>query len=100
MAVVLLAMFLLLGGARESARVNAVMVVVKVATLLVFCGVAFLAVRAQNYAPFAPLGLSGVSAAGATLFFSCIGFDAASTAGEEARNAERDLPRARSPCRW
>ncbi|MHA6804834.1 amino acid permease [Salinifilum ghardaiensis] len=93
-AVVLLAMFLLLGGARESARVNAVMVVVKVATLLVFCAVAFLAVRAQNYTPFAPLGLSGVSAAGATLFFSYIGFDAASTAGEEARNAERDLPRA------
>ena len=92
-AVVLLAMFLLLGGARESARVNAVMVLIKVATLLVFCAVAFLAVRAQNYTPFAPLGLSGVSAAGATLFFSYVGFDAASTAGEEARNPERDLPR-------
>lgn len=41
-----------------------------------------------------PLGMSGVSAAGATLFFSYIGFDAASTAGEEAKNAQRDLPRA------
>ena len=41
-----------------------------------------------------PLGMAGVSAAGATLFFSYIGFDAASTAGEEAKNPQRDLPRA------
>nr|WP_281361231.1 amino acid permease [Actinopolyspora biskrensis] len=92
--VVLLAMFLLLGGARESARANAVMVVIKIATLLVFCAVAFTAVRDGNFTPFMPLGMAGVSAAGATLFFSYIGFDAASTAGEEARDARRDLPRA------
>lgn len=92
--VVVLAMLLLLGGARESARANSVMVVVKVATLLLFCAVAFLAVRAGNFTPFLPMGLAGVSAAGATLFFSYIGFDAASTAGEEARDARRDLPRA------
>ncbi|NHD15878.1 amino acid permease [Actinopolyspora sp. BKK1] len=92
--VVLLAMFLLLGGARESARANAVMVVIKVATLLVFCAVAFTAVRDGNFTPFMPLGMAGVSAAGATLFFSYIGFDAASTAGEEARDARKDLPRA------
>ncbi|WP_019854060.1 amino acid permease [Actinopolyspora mortivallis] len=93
-AVVVLAMFLLFGGARESARANAVMVVIKVLTLLVFCAVAFTAVGDGNFTPFLPLGMAGVSAAGATLFFSYIGFDAASTAGEEARDAKRDLPRA------
>ncbi|WP_030610485.1 amino acid permease [Streptomyces sclerotialus] len=92
--VVLLAMVFLLGGAKESARANAIMVAVKIAALLLFCAVAFQGVRAGNYAPFMPLGMAGVSAAGATLFFSYIGFDAASTAGEEAKNPQRDLPRA------
>ncbi|MFD8868800.1 amino acid permease [Streptomyces sp. NPDC059590] len=92
--VVLLAMAFLLGGAKESARANAIMVAVKIAALVLFCAVAFTGVRAGNYTPFMPLGMAGVSAAGATLFFSYIGFDAASTAGEEARNPQRDLPRA------
>ncbi|MBW8093202.1 amino acid permease [Streptomyces hygroscopicus subsp. hygroscopicus] len=92
--VVLLAMAFLLGGARESARANAIMVGVKIAALVLFCAVAFTGIRAGNYTPFMPLGMAGVSAAGATLFFSYIGFDAASTAGEEARNPQRDLPRA------
>ncbi|MFP8885541.1 amino acid transporter [Streptomyces mangrovi] len=92
--VVLLAMALLLGGARESARANAVMVAVKIGALLMFCAVAATGVRAGNYTPFAPLGVAGVNAAAATLFFSYIGFDAASTAGEEARDPRRDLPRA------
>jgi basic amino acid/polyamine antiporter, APA family len=92
--VVLLAMAVLLGGARESARVNTLMVAVKIAALVLFCAVAFTGIRAGNYAPFMPLGMAGVSAAGATLFFSYIGFDAASTAGEEAKDAKRDLPRA------
>ncbi|GGO82246.1 amino acid transporter [Wenjunlia tyrosinilytica] len=92
--VVLIAMALLLGGARESARANTVMVVVKTAALLLFCAVAFTGIKAGNYTPFMPLGMAGVSAAGATLFFSYIGFDAASTAGEEAKNPQRDMPRA------
>ncbi|OEU92116.1 amino acid permease [Streptomyces abyssalis] len=94
LVVVLLAMAFLLGGAKESARANTVMVVVKIAALLLFCGIAAAGVRAGNYEPFMPLGMAGVSAAGATLFFSYIGFDAASTAGEEAKNPQRDLPRA------
>ncbi|RZQ64360.1 amino acid permease [Amycolatopsis suaedae] len=92
--IVVLAMFLLLAGARESARANAVMVVIKVATLVLFCVIAFTAVRAGNFSPFLPLGLAGMSAGAAKLFFSYIGFDAASTAGEEARDPQRDLPRA------
>jgi APA family basic amino acid/polyamine antiporter len=70
------------------------MVVVKIATLLLFCLIGIQGFRSGNYANFMPLGMAGVSAAGATPFFSYIGFDAASTAGEEAKNTQRDLPRA------
>nr|WP_234043277.1 amino acid transporter [Streptomyces marianii] len=94
LVVVLLAMVFLMGGAKESARVNTVMVVIKIVTLLLFIGIGFLGIKAGNYTPLAPLGVTGISAAAATLFFSYIGFDAASTAGEEAKNPKRDLPRA------
>ncbi|MEV0965196.1 MULTISPECIES: amino acid permease [unclassified Streptomyces] len=94
LVVVLLAMVFLMGGAKESARVNTVMVAVKIVTLLLFIGIGFLGIKAGNYAPLAPLGVTGISAAAATLFFSYIGFDAASTAGEEAKNPKKDLPRA------
>ncbi|MFF8291921.1 amino acid permease [Streptomyces sp. NPDC016309] len=92
--VVMLAMVFLLGGARESARINTIMVVVKMAALVLFCAIGFMGFKSGNYADFMPLGMAGVSAAGASLFFSYIGFDAASTAGEEAKNPQRDLPRA------
>ncbi len=92
--VVLLAMVFLMGGAKESARANTIMVCVKIAALVMFCAIGVQGFRSGNYSHFMPLGMSGVSAAGATLFFSYIGFDAASTAGEEAKNAQRDLPRA------
>ncbi|MET8473758.1 amino acid permease [Streptomyces sp. NPDC006422] len=92
--VVLLAMVFLLGGAKESARANTIMVAVKIAALLLFCVIGFMGFKSGNYENFMPLGMAGVSAAGATLFFSYIGFDAASTAGEEAKNPQRDLPRA------
>ncbi|MFD7976907.1 amino acid permease [Streptomyces sp. NPDC059071] len=92
--VVLLAMVFLLGGARESALVNTIMVVVKIAALALFCAIGFMGFKSGNYSDFMPLGMAGVSAAGASLFFSYIGFDAASTAGEEAKDPKRDLPRA------
>ncbi|MEV4330014.1 amino acid permease [Streptomyces sp. NPDC049597] len=92
--VVLLAMVFLLGGAKESARANTIMVVVKIGALVLFCAIGFMGFKSGNYADFMPLGMAGVSAAGASLFFSYIGFDAASTAGEEAKNPQRDLPRA------
>ncbi|HLV76099.1 amino acid/polyamine/organocation transporter (APC superfamily) [Actinomadura hallensis] len=93
-AVVVLAAFLLLRGASESATANTVMVFLKIGVLLFFCAVAFTAFRSRNLAPFAPMGWAGLSAAGSRVFFSYIGFDAASTAGEEARNPRRDLPMA------
>src|SRR4051812_12217890 len=92
--VVLLAMAFLLGGAKESARANTIMVAVKIAALILFCAIGVQGFRSGNYEHFMPLGMAGVSAAGATLFFSYIGFDAASTAGEEAKDPQRDLPRA------
>ncbi|WP_420368276.1 APC family permease [Curtobacterium sp. L1-20] len=91
---VLLATAVLLPGARESAWVNTVMVIVKIALLVFFVVVAFSAFQAQNFEPLAPMGAAGVTAAASRLFFSYIGFDAASTAGEEAKDPRRDLPRA------
>jgi APA family basic amino acid/polyamine antiporter len=90
--IVLLATWLLLYGASESATANAIFVLIKVAVLLFFCVVAFTAFRAGNFAPFAPMGVAGITAAASQVFFSYIGFDAASTAGEEAKNPRRDLP--------
>ena len=90
--VVLLCTFLLIRGASESARWNTIMVLLKIAILLFFCAVAFTAFDGSNLTPFLPLGLVGVTAAAGQVFFSYIGFDAASTAGEEAKNPKRDLP--------
>ncbi len=91
-AVVAAAALLLVRGTSESAAVNTVMTLIKLAVMAFFCVVAYTAFRSHNLTPFAPLGVAGISAAGATVFFSYIGFDAASTAGEEARNPKRDLP--------
>ena len=90
--VVLACAFLLIRGASESAKVNSVMVLLKIGILLFFSAVAFTAFDGNNLTPFLPLGLLGVTAAAGQVFFSYIGFDAASTAGEEARNPRRDLP--------
>ncbi|MDA0634107.1 amino acid permease [Nonomuraea sp. MCN248] len=90
--IVLLATWVLLRGASESASANVVFVVVKVAVLLFFCAVAFTGFTAGNFSPFAPMGVAGITAAASQVFFSYIGFDAASTAGEEAKNPRRDLP--------
>ncbi|GLZ30810.1 amino acid permease [Lentzea sp. NBRC 105346] len=92
--IVVISMLVLLGGAKGSARTNTILVFIKVGALVIFCAVAFTAFKAGNLKPFFPLGLAGMSAGAATLFFSYIGFDAASTAGEEAKNPQKDLPRA------
>ncbi|KSU74952.1 amino acid/polyamine/organocation transporter, APC superfamily [Pseudarthrobacter enclensis] len=94
MVIVVLATVLLVRGARESAWINTAIVAVKVGILLLFCAIAFTAFSAGNFDPLLPMGAAGVSAAASRVFFSYIGFDAASTAGEEARNPKRDLPRA------
>ncbi|KQO62282.1 APC family permease [Curtobacterium sp. Leaf261] len=92
--IVVVATLVLVPGAKESAWVNTAMVVVKIALLVFFVVVAFTAFSTQHFSPLAPMGAAGVSAAASRLFFSYIGFDAASTAGEEAKDPRRDLPRA------
>ncbi|WP_230858829.1 amino acid permease [Actinoplanes aureus] len=90
--VVLAITFLLVRGVTESARVNLVMVVVKLAVLVFFIVVAFANFGTGNFTPFAPEGVDGVTAAAAIIFFAYIGFDAVSTGSEEARNPAKDLP--------
>jgi APA family basic amino acid/polyamine antiporter len=92
--VVLLAAAVLLGGVRESATVTTVATLLKVAVLVFFVAVAIFGFSSANLTPFAPAGVAGITGAASLVFFSFIGFDAASTAGEEARDPQRDLPRA------
>ncbi|MGW1677773.1 amino acid permease [Saccharopolyspora sp. NPDC002376] len=92
--IVLLAMSVLLRGVRESARVTTITTLLKIAVLVFFVAVAITAFNSDNMTPFAPSGFTGISVGASAVFFSFIGFDAASTAGEEARNPKRDLPRA------
>lgn len=79
-------------GVRESARFNAVMVAVKLLAIGVFIVVALSHVEPANWTPFAPFGWEGVMGGAALIFFAYIGFDAVSTAAEEARRPQRDLP--------
>jgi basic amino acid/polyamine antiporter, APA family len=90
--IVLAITLLLIRGVTESARVNFVMVVIKLSVLLFFIVVAFANFGTGNFQPFMPEGVDGVTAAAAIIFFAYIGFDAVSTGSEEARNPARDLP--------
>lgn len=90
--VMLLAAVLLVRGVRESARATAAMAVIKVGILVLFCAVAFTAFRSGNLSPFAPEGIGGIGAGASLAFFSFIGFDAISTAGEEVKNPRRNIP--------
>ncbi len=84
---------LLFVGVKESARANALMVGLKVLLILVFLGIGVFHVDPKNWQPFAPNGYHGIWQAAAIGFFSYIGFDAVSTASEETRNPQRDVPR-------
>ena len=90
--IVMLITWLLLRGARESATVNNVMVVIKLLALALFVGAGLTAINPANYTPFAPNGFTGIHQGAAIVFFAYIGFDAISTAGEETRNPQRNLP--------
>jgi len=99
--IILVLMVLLVIGVRQSTRVNTAMVFVKLLTIAVFVSVAAFHVDSANWEPFMPFGWSGTSAEGkpvgimagaAMVFFAYVGFDAVSTAVEEARNPQRDVP--------
>ncbi len=90
--IVILLTVVLVRGIRESARTNNIMVLVKIAAILVFifAGIAF--THPSNYVPFSPNGWPGVLAGGSIIFFTYIGFDSVSTASEECKHAQRDVP--------
>ena len=83
---------LLVRGVRESAKANNVMVAIKIGAILVFLVVGGALVNPANWKPFAPSGFGGIVTGGAIVFFTYIGFDSVSTAAEEARNPQKDLP--------
>jgi APA family basic amino acid/polyamine antiporter len=91
-SIVLFITWLLLRGARESATANNIMVVIKLIAISVFIAVGATHLKAANYRPFAPNGFTGIHQGAAIVFFAYIGFDAISTAAEETRNPQRNLP--------
>ncbi|RYP87002.1 amino acid permease [Nocardioides guangzhouensis] len=89
---IILVALLLIRGASESATVNAVMVCIKLGVLVMFIVIGVTGWNSDNLSPFAPDGLNGVTTAAGIIFFSYIGLDAVSTAGEEVKNPRRNLP--------
>jgi APA family basic amino acid/polyamine antiporter len=83
---------LLCAGVSASKWVNTAAVLIKLAVVILFIFVAAGHVNTQNWEPFMPFGFNGVIGGAALIFFAYIGFDAVSTAAEEARNPQRDLP--------
>lgn len=93
LVIALVITWLLSVGVKESARVNNIIVLIKLIAVMVFIGVAVFYVKPANWHPFMPFGLNGVFAGAAIVFFAYIGFDSVSTAAEEVKNPQRDLPR-------
>jgi APA family basic amino acid/polyamine antiporter len=100
-AVILMLMVMLIVGVKESARLNAAMVFIKLLTITVFIAVAVFHVNPENWSPFIPFGWFdhnemgnpvGILAGASVVFFAYVGFDAVSTAVEESKNPKRDVP--------
>ncbi len=83
---------ILILGAQESTRVNASIVFIKLAVILLFIVVGIKFINPSNYAPFAPNGISGIFQGAAMVFFAYIGFDTIASAAEETKNPQRSLP--------
>lgn len=83
---------LLMFGMKSSARVNNTMVLIKLVVIALFISIALKEVNPQNWTPFAPFGWKGIMNGASLIFFAYIGFDAVSTATEEAVNPQRDVP--------
>lgn len=98
--IIVLMSLLLIKGTKESAMVNAIIVTLKVAVVLVFIFLGWKYINNTNYNPYIPentgefgtFGFSGIIRAAAIVFFAYIGFDAVSTAAQEAKNPKRDMP--------
>lgn len=89
---VFLCALLLIRGVSESAKTNAIMVVIKIAVLIMFIAIGAQGWNSDNLANFAPFGFAGISAAAGVIFFTFVGLDSVAAAGEEAKNPRRNLP--------
>jgi len=90
--IVLLLTVVLVRGIRESAETNSIMVLVKIMAILVFVFFGLSFIHPGNYVPFSPNGWSGILAGGSIIFFTYIGFDSVSTASEECKCPQKDVP--------
>lgn len=90
--IILLISLLLTRGVKKTAKFNSVMVFIKLVVIFLFIGVGVWYVKPANWTPFMPFGFDGVAAGASAIFFAYIGFDSVSTAAEEVRNPQRDLP--------
>ena len=98
--IVMIMSLILIRGTRESSLINGVIVLLKVSVVLVFIAVGWQYIRPENLDPYIPantgtfgeFGFSGIIRAAAIVFFAYIGFDAVSTAAQEAKNPKRDMP--------
>jgi len=88
----LLVTWLLVIGTTESARFNAILVAIKVAALTLFIALSVPVINGAHFEPFMPTGFTGVAGAAASIFFAYVGFDAVSTAAEETKNPQRNVP--------
>ena len=91
---IIMCALLLIRGASESAKVNTIMVILKLAVLAMFVAIAFTAFTTDHFAGFWDKGFAGITAAASTIFFTFIGLDAVSTAGDEVKDPQRTMPRA------
>jgi APA family basic amino acid/polyamine antiporter len=80
-------------GAKESTRINAAIVIANIAVIVIFIVVGLKYINPANYTPFTPFGLAGVFQGAAMVFFAYIGFDAVSTAAEETKDPQKNLPK-------
>ena len=90
--IVMLLTIVLVRGIQESARTNNVMVLLKIAAILIFVAAGSAYIHPENWHPFAPNGWSGILTGGSIIFFTFIGFDSVSTAAEECKQPQRDVP--------
>ncbi len=100
-ALVLMISALLIIGIKESSRINNIIVFIKIVVILLFIGFGLSFINTENWVPFIPentgkfgsYGISGIFTGAGVIFFAYIGFDALSTAAQEAKNPSRDMPR-------
>lgn len=90
--IVMLITVLLVRGIQESAKANNIMVGIKLAVLILFLAVGATHINPANWHPFFPFGYEGIVKGAGLVFFAYIGFDAVSTAAEESKNPQKDLP--------